>query len=87
MDNHIRNLLGLTDKHSFFDEKWMTRLPIANTANWFSLSATIHIRHAQNTPHIGLSFIQICLHQHNLTKSHYSKISLYQHHLTQSLYF
>ncbi len=25
---------------------------------------------AQNAPHIGLSFIQICLHQHDLTKSH-----------------
>ncbi|MEQ7162280.1 hypothetical protein ABQE15_15650, partial [Enterococcus gallinarum] len=24
---------------------------------------------AQNAPHIGLSFIQICLHQHDLTKS------------------
>ncbi|WP_229025358.1 hypothetical protein, partial [Enterococcus faecium] len=24
---------------------------------------------AQNAPHIGLSFIQICLRQHNLTKS------------------
>ncbi|MDT2505018.1 hypothetical protein P7D98_07960, partial [Enterococcus avium] len=23
----------------------------------------------QNAPHIGLSFIQICLHQHDLTKS------------------
>nr|WP_309486139.1 hypothetical protein [Enterococcus faecalis] len=26
---------------------------------------------AQNAPHIGLSFIQICLHQHDLTKSHF----------------
>ena len=24
MDNHTRKLLGLTDKHLFFDEEWLT---------------------------------------------------------------
>ncbi|HAQ0875332.1 transposase, partial [Enterococcus faecalis] len=23
MDNHTRKLLGLTDKHLFFDEEWL----------------------------------------------------------------
>ena len=32
---------------------------IANTADWLSLSVTIRIRHAQNSPYIGLSFILV----------------------------
>ena len=77
MDNHTRKLLGLTDKHLFFDEEWLTKKQykgvqahfisgrlddspsIANTADWLSLSVTIRIRHAQNTPYIGLSFILV----------------------------
>ncbi|HFQ3684917.1 TPA: hypothetical protein ACGVZU_002144, partial [Enterococcus faecium] len=53
---------------------------------------------AQNAPHIGLSFIQICLRQHNLTKSQkicgaqnaphiglsFIQICLRQHNLTKS---
>ena len=58
MDNHTRKLLGLTDKHLFFDEdikafkrsllkeNWMTLLPVVNTVDRFVLSATVPIRHA-----------------------------------------
>ncbi len=57
MDNHTRKLLGLTDKHLFFDEEWLIEKEykgvqaqfikgIVNTVDRFVLSATVPIRHA-----------------------------------------